>query len=105
LGDQLPIDDFRVCPHDDEDECDCRKPKPGMLMNAAQDWNVDLSQSFMVGDRWRDVDAGRNAGCRTVFINYGYAERQPQSPDVSVGSLDEAATWILRQGGQSESDQ
>ena len=62
------VDDLRVCYHDDVDACECRKPAPGMLLAAAEDWHVDLSSSFMVGDRWRDIEAGRRAGCRTVFV-------------------------------------
>ncbi len=66
----LPIDDIRTCDHDDEDECECRKPKAGMLEAAAQDAGLSLHDSFMVGDRWRDVEAGRRAGCTTIFIDY-----------------------------------
>lgn len=95
LAAALPIDEFRVCDHDDPDECACRKPKPGMLEAAARDANLDLSASVMVGDRWRDVEAGRRAGCRTVFIDRDYAEARPDRPDATVGSLPEAVDWIL----------
>ncbi|MGE0446475.1 MAG: D-glycero-alpha-D-manno-heptose-1,7-bisphosphate 7-phosphatase [Vicinamibacterales bacterium] len=95
----LPIDDFRVCFHDDADACACRKPKPGLLLAAAADDGLDLAASVMVGDRWRDVEAGRRAGCRTAFIDYGYDERRPIAPDVVVASLSEAANWILRRTG------
>ena len=91
----LPIDEFRVCDHDDAAQCGCRKPAPGMLTDAAAAWGIDLTASVLVGDRWRDVEAGRRAGCRTVFIDYGYAERQPDAPDASARSLAEAAEWIL----------
>jgi D-glycero-D-manno-heptose 1,7-bisphosphate phosphatase len=91
----LPIDEFRVCDHDDGDDCACRKPKPGMIETAAREGSLNLSASYMVGDRWRDVEAGRRAGCRTIFIEYGYDERRPDRPDVVVGSLSEAADWIL----------
>jgi D-glycero-D-manno-heptose 1,7-bisphosphate phosphatase len=90
----LPLDEVVVCPHDDDDGCDCRKPKPGMLLDAAQRRGIDLSTSFMVGDRWRDVEAGIRAGCRTVFIDRDYDERSVQA-DVSVADLAEAAVWIL----------
>jgi D-glycero-D-manno-heptose 1,7-bisphosphate phosphatase len=90
----LPLDEIIVCPHDDADGCTCRKPKPGMLVDAAQRRGIDLTASFMVGDRWRDVEAGRRAGCRTVFVDRGYDERSVQ-PDVSVSDLGEAAVWIL----------
>jgi D-glycero-D-manno-heptose 1,7-bisphosphate phosphatase len=98
LAAALPIDDFRVCDHDDSDGCDCRKPKPGLLRQAAQAADIDLGSSFMVGDRWRDIEAGRAAGCRTIFIEYGYNERRPHAPDAIVQSLAEAADWILREG-------
>lgn len=92
---RLDLDDVRVCPHDDADGCDCRKPKPGLLLAAARDLRIDLQQSFMVGDRWRDVEAGRAAGCRTVFIDYGYAERRPEAPDVVTTSLAAATPSIV----------
>jgi len=88
----LPLDECRVCYHDDADGCACRKPRPGLLTAAP---HHDLPRSVIVGDRWRDVDAGRNAGCRTVFIDRGYAEPS-SAPDVRVGSLTEAVDWILR---------
>jgi D-sedoheptulose 7-phosphate isomerase len=97
LSASLPIDDILVCPHTDEDDCDCRKPLPGMLREAAQKHNIDLAASFMVGDRWRDIEAGYNAGCKTILIDYGYSERPPdRAPDLRVGSLREAADWIIR---------
>lgn len=96
LCDQLPLDDIRVCYHDDTDHCSCRKPKPGLLLDAARDWNIDLSASFMVGDRWKDIETGRRAGCRTVFVDCGYRERKPDCPDYRVGSLIEAVGRILQ---------
>jgi D-glycero-D-manno-heptose 1,7-bisphosphate phosphatase len=90
----LPLDEIVVCPHDDSDACDCRKPRPGMLVAAAGRRGIDLAASFMVGDRWRDVEAGRRAGCRTVFVDRGYDEPSAQ-PDVTVSDLAEAAVWIL----------
>lgn len=95
LKDTLPIDEFRTCYHDTGDGCDCRKPLPGSLLAAARGHGIDLDASYMVGDRWRDVEAGMRAGCKTVFIDYGYAERQPQSYDYKVQSLQEAAGIIL----------
>jgi len=97
----LPLDEIRVCFHEDKDGCACRKPKAGMLLDAARDAGIQLTASFMVGDRWRDIDAGRIAGCRTVFIDYGYDERRPHQPDATVRSLAEAADWILDQGRAS----
>ena len=93
LGRQLPIDEFRVCVHDDGDRCECRKPKPGLLLAAP---HYDVARSVMVGDRWRDVDAGRAAGVgATILVDYGYDEAIPNEPTVRVGSLLEASEWIL----------
>ena len=95
LKDSLPIDEFRTCYHDDRDGCTCRKPFPGSLFDAALEHQIDLSKSFMVGDRWRDIEAGTAAGCKTFFINYGYLEKQPDYPDFIVSSLAEAAEIII----------
>lgn len=92
----LQLNDIRVCPHDDGDRCACRKPRPGLLLEAARRWNIDLASSFIVGDRWRDIEAGQRAGCNPVFVDYGYRERRPDAPYVQVRSLREAANWILR---------
>ena len=94
---QLPLDDVRVCFHTDLDHCGCRKPKPGMLLEAATEWNINLPASFMVGDRWRDVEAGRAAGCRTVLVGSGYDERQAEGFDSRAASLLDASRWILAQ--------
>lgn len=91
----LPIDEFRTCYHDSGDGCDCRKPLPGALLAAACQHGIDLGVSYMVGDRWRDTEAGQLAGCRTVFIDYGYAEKHPESVDFRVDSLANAAKIIL----------
>ena len=92
----LEIGHFYVCPHDDHDNCDCRKPKPGLLVQASTDLGIDLNNSFMVGDRWRDVDAGQNASCQCYFIDYSYKEKMPDPPFTSVKSLLEAAQHIER---------
>jgi len=101
LADVLPIAGAYVCPHDDDDGCSCRKPSPGLLLRAAGDLGIDLAQSVMVGDRWRDVEAGKRAGCRTVFIDAGYSERPPVGQDLSVSSLAEAADWIISKSEDS----
>ena len=92
---RVPIDAFRVCYHDDIDNCLCRKPKPGLLVQAATEFGIDLSSSYMVGDRWRDIDAGAAAGCRTIWIDYGYNDRGPTTPAaIRVSDLYEAVSWI-----------
>lgn len=96
LTKHMPIDQFIMCYHDSADGCDCRKPSPGMLFAGARAFDVDLASSYMVGDRWKDMEAGQSAGCRTIFIDNGYAERQPESPDFRVQSLPEAASIILK---------
>ncbi len=74
LRSKLPLDGIEMCTHDDVDRCDCRKPKPGLLLHAAERDGIALAQSFMVGDRYRDIEAGHSAGCRTVLIGDGYGE-------------------------------
>lgn len=96
LAAALPIDDFFTCWHDDGDGCDCRKPKPGLMLEAAGKYPIDLEWSFLVGDRWRDIDAGAAAGCQTALIMRNYSERLPESrPDCCVTSLSAAVDWIL----------
>ena len=95
LKQNLPLTDIRTCFHNDEDRCLCRKPLPGLIIDAASTHNVNLKNSFMIGDRWRDVDAGNAAGCKTYFIDYGYEEKQPENADFRVKSLVEAVENIL----------
>ncbi len=65
---EVELDDIAVCEHDDGDACDCRKPRPGMLLALAARWHIDLRTSYIVGDSWKDVEAGRRAGCRTILL-------------------------------------
>jgi D-glycero-D-manno-heptose 1,7-bisphosphate phosphatase len=97
LAGSLPLDAIEVCEHDDHEQCDCRKPKPGMMLRAQRRLAIDLARSFMVGDRWRDIEAGQRAGCRTVLIGNGYGEKFPCAPTVQVASLPGAAAWIIEQ--------
>lgn len=93
---ELPLDEVFTCYHDEEDACDCRKPHPGLIRNAAATYGLDLGRSYMIGDRWRDIDAGANAGCKTIWIDRGYMEPAPRStPDARVESLPQAVDWIL----------
>jgi transaldolase len=106
VGLTVGLDALLVCYHDDGDGCACRKPAPGMLTEAAERLNLDLVSSVMVGDRWRDIEAGRRAGCRTVFIDYDYREDRPMRPaDTTVRSLDEGVTWILDHARSDSSEQ
>jgi D-glycero-D-manno-heptose 1,7-bisphosphate phosphatase len=89
----LPLDRIEVC--FDPDDATYHKPAPGMLLRAADELGIDLRRSYMVGDRWRDVDCGRAAGCTTVFIDRGYAERLRSPAHHTVHELMEAAEWIV----------
>jgi D-glycero-D-manno-heptose 1,7-bisphosphate phosphatase len=93
----LPLDAIEVCEHDDKEKCDCRKPKPGMIQRARETFGVAAADSFMVGDRWRDIEAGRRAGCRTILIGDGYGETFPCAPTIKLASLPGAASWIIQQ--------
>jgi D-glycero-D-manno-heptose 1,7-bisphosphate phosphatase len=87
-----------MCPHDDLDRCACRKPKPGLLL---QEPAHDMPASVMVGDRWRDIEAGQAAGCgATILIDYGYEEAAKATPTVRVQSLAEAADWLISRSGR-----
>jgi D-glycero-D-manno-heptose 1,7-bisphosphate phosphatase len=99
LRTELSLDEVVTCFHDDGDNCDCRKPKPGMLRRMEKERGIDLSRSFLVGDRWRDIEAGNAAGCRTIFLDYGYAERSaaPRADHVCK-TLFQAAAWIKAVG-------
>lgn len=96
LRTRLPaLDEIRTCFHDDADHCACRKPQPGMIFAAAVDHEVDLSRSFMVGDRWRDIAAGRSAGCRTIQVN-AVRETIRVTPDVELPDLPSCVEWIRK---------
>jgi D-glycero-D-manno-heptose 1,7-bisphosphate phosphatase len=95
LRQAIPIDDVIVCCHRQDEGCDCRKPKPGMLLTAAKQWKIDLRKSFMVGDRWGDIVAGQAAGCYTIMVKRGYKEPRLATPDSCAKSLASAARLIL----------
>ena len=87
LKKKIELDDIFVCYHDDKDNCNCRKPKPGLLLQAGKKWNVDFKKSFMIGDRWRDIEAGKNLGCKTIFLDYKYNETKPKKPSFVSDTL------------------
>jgi D-glycero-D-manno-heptose 1,7-bisphosphate phosphatase len=103
LRGRLPLDAILTCVHDDADRCACRKPAPGLILAAARRLSLCCAESHLVGDRWRDIEAGRRAGCRTFFIDAGYAEPKPPHPDHTVGSLLEAARIILALPAEGQS--
>jgi len=93
LKKHLIIDDIFYCIHDDIDKCLCRKPKPGMIFSAKEKWNIDLKKSFLIGDRWRDIETGKNAGVKTILINFGYKEKFVE-PDYNIFNFFEAVEII-----------
>ncbi len=102
LRGELPLDDVIVCTHDDRDGCECRKPKPGMVHDGAARFGIDLKRSYLIGDRWRDIDAGAAANCRTVLIDRDYDERESTvPPNARVATILEAAAWIIADAGDS----
>ena len=87
LKKKIKLDDIFVCYHDDKDNCNCRKPKPGLLLQAGKKWNVDFKKSFMIGDRWKDIQAGENVGCKTIYLDYSYKDIKPKNPDFVTDTL------------------
>lgn len=94
------LDRIAVCYHAGTDygaECDCRKPKPGMILQAALDLAINLPASYLIGDRWRDIDCARAAGCRAILIDWHYAESLSETPDFTVENFSEAVDVVLRE--------
>jgi D-glycero-D-manno-heptose 1,7-bisphosphate phosphatase len=96
LKSTLHFNEIYTCYHDDNDFCDCRKPKPGMLLAASKKKNINLKNSYMIGDRWSDIEAGNSAGCKTIFLDYNYKEKRPFNYKYKVKSLKEATNIILK---------
>lgn len=97
LAAEVPLHGVLTCTHGDgAADCACRPPEPGLLLAGADRYGVDLAASFVVGDRWHDVEAGRRAGCRTVFVDHDYDdEPRPTGADLEVGDLPAAVDWLL----------
>jgi histidinol phosphatase-like enzyme len=105
------VDAFYYCPHhptegqgDYRRDCDCRKPRPGLLEQAARERQLDLTKSYMVGDKRLDLEAGRAAGCRTVLVRTGYGAHWERTAgpdglpaDWIANDILDAAQWILQQ--------
>jgi histidinol-phosphate phosphatase family protein len=93
------IDGIYYCPHHPDDNCDCRKPKPKMVLQAAQEHDIDLQRSFMVGDKPLDIQLGQNVGCRTVLVPSDSDNDGPVlcSPDYTAADLYQAVLWIIKQ--------
>ena len=99
----LPLlDRVDVCYHGGEHHgqaCDCRKPRPGMILRAATELNIDLKRSYVIGDRWRDIDCAHAAGCRAILIQRGYTETLRNEPDLRVTSFNQAVDAVLHDAG------
>jgi D-glycero-D-manno-heptose 1,7-bisphosphate phosphatase len=95
IAQKLRLTAVLMCPHDDKDECNCRKPKAGLLKQAAEEYKIDLKQSFLVGDRWRDISCAHAGGLKAFFIDRNYDEPYPDPPFVSVKDMEEVADQLL----------
>jgi D-glycero-D-manno-heptose 1,7-bisphosphate phosphatase len=102
LTHELHLNAVYVCPHDDGDACGCRKPAPGLLLDAAADLGVDLTRSLMVGDRWRDIEAGKRAGVTTVWLRRDYREPPPDAPDHVVDHLGDVVPLVVTSATSGE---
>ena len=95
ISKETGLQNFYICNHDDQNQCECRKPNIGLIREATQDLDIDVAKSFIVGDRWKDIEAGQSAGCKCFFIDNNYAEKRPVPPYRTVESLLEAALIIV----------
>jgi D-glycero-D-manno-heptose 1,7-bisphosphate phosphatase len=100
------IDDIRYCPHDYGENCACRKPRPGMLIDLATCWQIDLSSSYLIGDAWTDIAAGRAVNCHTIMVRTGRGDEHVRLPesrhhsaDYTAADLPDAVDWILQLEG------
>lgn len=89
------------CPHRDEDNCDCRKPKAGLFRQATEGLDIDLGQAYFIGDALRDIEAGKNAGCKTILLLSGKTsidgrQNWALQPDYIFRNLSEAVNWLLK---------
>jgi D-glycero-D-manno-heptose 1,7-bisphosphate phosphatase len=95
IGMEIGVDHFYVCPHDDNTNCHCRKPKTGLIKMAVEELCIDLKDSYLVGDRWRDIEAGQSLGLPSFFIDYSYKELSPKQPFIRVFSLLDAVNIMI----------
>lgn len=85
------IDEVKTCFHDDIDGCSCRKPKIGLIKSLKKKYNLNLDKCFVVGDRWRDIDCGYNAGCKTIFVDRKYNEHISVNYNYKIKSIQQLA--------------
>jgi D-glycero-D-manno-heptose 1,7-bisphosphate phosphatase len=102
LAELVELDEICVCPHDDSDDCECRKPRPGMLLEAGRRLSLDMGGSVCVGDRWRDIEAAKRAGVTAVHVDRGYREEPVVvGADAVVPDLPRAVDWIRSRFGSN----
>lgn len=92
----FPLDEIKVCFHDDRDRCYFRKPSPGALLSSSISYNLSLAHSYMIGDRWKDISAGEKAGCKTIYIDRNYNEKKPKTYSYKTDSLKGAGDFIIK---------
>jgi len=89
------LDEIKCCFHDDSENCICRKPKPGMILESVQQWDIDLSISYLIGDRWRDIETAKNTELTTILIDNNYDEKKVNA-DFECTNFEEAVNFILK---------
>jgi D-glycero-D-manno-heptose 1,7-bisphosphate phosphatase len=89
IAQELPVSGIYSCFHDDAHDCLCRKPKPGLLHQGGEQFDIDYARSFMIGDRWKDIEAGRAAGCRTIYLRHAHDSEPAHEPDYEIRRLSE----------------
>ena len=92
----LPVDEIKVCPHDNKDNCSCRKPKPGLILEAVEKWSIDLKKSYVIGDSWKDIEAGKAAGCKTFLLRREYNKDYQKDYDFEVDNLKKTVEIIKK---------
>lgn len=96
MKERLPIDEVKFCPHDNKDNCPCRKPKPGLILEAAKKYSIDLKRSYVIGDSWKDIKAGKAAGCKTFLLRREYNKDYQKDYDFEVYNLKETVDIIKK---------
>jgi D-glycero-D-manno-heptose 1,7-bisphosphate phosphatase len=93
---RLPVDEIKVCPHDNKDNCSCRKPKPGLILEAVKKWSIDLKKSYLIGDSWKDIEAGKTAGLKTLLIRRKYNKDLKENYNFEARNLKDAVEIIKK---------
>jgi len=96
ISETLLVDEIKFCPHDDKDNCSCRKPKPGLILDAVKKWSIDLDKSYVVGDSWKDIGAGKSAGCKTFLLRREYNKNYQKDYDFEISNLKQMVEIIKK---------